>query len=423
MKSYLSYGSEPAIVISKPAAISNIPKSLCCAMSAESLASSESFPEYVSQVAPNLLKVSGEFVESDRKSHTTDGKEHKEKTKGSADDMPASSCSPAPLQNSGEQKKNDETPQKVLKDDDHNITFELVHLSPLHIDSTLFETTESSSLDAHKAPVSAVNEGSLLFTDSSAASADCSQLIDALDIQSPMAFRLNSSITVQSTPFSARQQTEQLDTLQSDPFKEPLLLDISKSLRQHGATFGPMEPHQMKVADHIQRFNTLAITSPKVNARAPLKFQRTPVRQSVRRFNSLNQRRKDTRSGWCATSQGSSMIKAVSLEIDHFSVVQQQPLPKDDSCSPPNDEVCMKPKLFASPQKPADNSRHCALGDVTNRLAAKAKGTGSSSVLKCATSEATKSVLLQAAEKGYRGSPKNPLTHGVLLSAMKPIDI
>lgn len=424
MKSYLGCRSEPAIVISKAAAISSIPKSLCCATSAESLASSESFQEDSSRVALNLLKVSGAFVDSDSNSHTTDGKVPKEKTEERAEDLTASSCSSILLQNSAELKKNDETPQVVLKDDDHNITFELVNLSPLHIDSTLFEATESSGLvkDTHKALVSSVNEGSLLFTDSSAASADCSQLIDALDIQSPMAFRLNRSITVQSTPFSAREQTEQLNTLQSDTFKEPLLLEVSKSSCQHGATLGPEEPQQMRVADHIQRFNTLAITSPKTKARAPLMFQRTPVRQSVRRFNSLNQR-KDTRSGWCATSQSSFMIKAVSLESDHFEVVQQLPQPNEDLCSPRNDKVCTKPKLLASLQKPADNSRHCALGDVTNTMAPKAKAAGSSSILKCSTSEAARSVLLQAAEKGYRGSPKNPLTHGMLLSAMKPIDL
>lgn len=427
MKAYLSCRSEPTIVFSKPAVISTIPKSLCCATSAESLASSEAFQEDSSQAAPNLLKVSGALVVSDSKSHTTDGEEAKEKTeeRSRVKDILASSYSSSL---SGELKTNAETPQKVLEEDNRDVTFgqiDFISLSPLHIDSTLFEAAESSDLvkDTHKASVNADNESSSLFRDSSAASADCSQLIDALDIQSPVAFRLNNSITVQSTPFSGRKQTKELNTLQSQKFKEPLLLEkSSKSSSQHGATLGPMEPCQMRVADHVQRFNTLALNSPKAKALSPLKFQRTPVRQSVRRFNTLNQRR-DTRSGWCATGHGSSMIKAVSLGSGHFSGVQQHPQPSEVFFLPPNDnKVSSKPKLPVSPQKP-DNSRHCALGDVTNMVALTAKGNGSSSAPKCATSEVSKSVLLLKAEKGYRASPKNPLRCSVLLSAMKPMDL
>lgn len=425
IKACLSHRSEPAIVISKPAVISTIPKSLCCATSAESLASSGSYQEDRSRAAPNLLKVSGACVESDVECNTTDRKEHKQKTEEHlcAKDTPTSHSSLL-LQNSDELTKNVETQKKVSKDDENNITFgqiELVPFSPLHIDSTLFEATESSDLVkcTHEASVSADSERSLVCRDSSAASADCSQLIDALDIQSPVVFRFNSSITVQSTPFSQREQTEELYTLQSEKFIEPLLKS-SKSSSQHGATLSSIEPCQMRVFDHVQRFNKLAISSPKTKAQSPLKFQRTPVRQSVRRFNSLNQR-KDTRSGWCATSQGSSMIKAVCLECGHFGGVQQTPQP-DEVFHPPTDdnEVSSKPKLPMAPRK-SDNSRHYALGDVTNMV--EAKGSGLSSVPKYAMSEVAKSVLLQTAEKGYRGSPKNPLSHCMLLSAMQPVDL
>uniref|UniRef100_W5UCY3 Rho GTPase-activating protein 11A n=1 Tax=Ictalurus punctatus TaxID=7998 RepID=W5UCY3_ICTPU len=416
MKAYLSYRSEPTIVIRKPAIVSTIPKSLCCAASGESLASSESFQEDDSRAAPNLQRVSGAFAESDSKSHSADREEPKEK-------IEEPSCSSFILQASGELKKPAETPQKVLKDDSHNITveqIEFVPLSPLHIDSTMFEAAESSDLvkDTHQVSVSADNECSSQFRDISAASADCSQLIDALDLQSPVAFRPNSSITVQSTPFSGREKTEERNTLWSVKFKEPLFLEkCSESSSQHRAKLGPMEPCKVRVADHVQRFNMLTINSPKARSRSPLKFQRTPVRQSVLRFNSLNQR-KNVRSGWCATREGSSMVNAVSLESDYFSGVQQQPQPGEVSCPSPNDnEVTSKPKLPVTA-----NSRHCALGDVTNMVAPKAKDNGSSAP-KCATSEAAKSVLLKTAEKGYRGSPKNPLTHCTLLSAMKPIDL
>ncbi|KAM4829860.1 rho GTPase-activating protein 11A-like [Thomomys bottae] len=43
-----------------------------------------------------------------------------------------------------------------------------------------------------------------------------------------------------------------------------------------------------KVSDHIQWFNKLSLNEPnRTKAKSPLKFQRTPVRQSVRRINSL----------------------------------------------------------------------------------------------------------------------------------------
>ncbi|KAF4083861.1 hypothetical protein AMELA_G00122220 [Ameiurus melas] len=415
MKAYLNYRAEPSIVISKPAIVCTIPKSLCCAASGESLASSESLQEDDSRAAPNIQRVRGAFVKSDSKSHSADREEPKEKTG-------EPSCSSFILQASGELKKNVESPQKVLKDGSHDITFgqiEFVPLSPLHIDSTVFEAAESSDLvkDTHQVSVSADNECSSLFRDISAASADCSQLIDALNLQSPVGFRLNSSITVQSTPFSGREKTEERNTLQSMKFKEQLLLEkYFESSSQHGTKLGPIGPCKVRVADHVQRFNMLTINSPKAQSRSPLKFQRTPVRQSVLRFNSLNQR-KNIRSGWYSTRGGSSMVNAVSLESDDFSGVQQSQ-PGEVSCPSPNDnEVSLKPKLPVTA-----NSRHRVLGDVTNMVAPKAKDNGSSAP-KCATSEAAKSVLLQTAEKGYRGSPKNPLTHSTLLSAMKPIDL
>ncbi|XP_027029469.2 rho GTPase-activating protein 11A isoform X2 [Tachysurus fulvidraco] len=424
MKAYLSYRSGPTIVISKPAVVNTI-SSLCCATSPKSSASSGSFQEEGSQEAPKVLQVT-----SDSKSPTNDTEEPIDKLEepSCAKEFPSSSYSSLNLQNSSELKKNVKTPQKDLKDDDNTFgQTEFVPLSPLHIDSTLFEAAESSDLvkDTDKASVSADNENSLeLFRDCSAPSANCSQLIDALDIQSPVAFRLNSSITVQSTPYSGKEQTEELDTLQSvkKSLKEQLLLEMPcKSSNQHGATLGPKEPRPVRVADHVQRFNMLTINSPKVKSRAPLTFQRTPVHQSVLRFNSLNQR-KGARSGWCATSQSATMTKAHSLESGQFSRAHQHPQHSEIFSSPPDDaEVSTNPNLPVSPQRPT-SSRHSALGDLTNTVAPKA--TVLSSAPKCAISDAAKAVLKQeAGNRAYRGSPKKPLANSMLLSSMKPIDL
>ncbi|KAI4902046.1 hypothetical protein NFI96_033102 [Prochilodus magdalenae] len=446
-----TYHSEPTIVVSKPPLVGNIPKSLCCATSAESLTSSESFSEDNSQTGPTLFRIREAFDEPVSTLYVTD-KDHKEepkeKTEEKAKNYPASSECSLPSENSpvtsDELKKHFplQVSQSVVGD--HNVTFgqfEMVPLSPLHIDSVLFdtETAESSVMVKNTQESSLSVENSCLVVGSSTASANCSRLIDALDIQSPVTFRLNSSITVQSTPFAARVQSRDLNSSQSEEFKEPSLVEVSsESSSQHEVptqechqrehSVDPVQARRTKVAEHVQRFNMLTLNSPRTKlARSPLKFQRTPVRQSVRRINSLLSQRKDLRSGWCAASQGSAIIKTLSLESGLTTgMPQQSPNTKAPSQAPVKQRVSPQPKPPVPPVKSETccTIRHCALGDVTNMLAPKAKGDSLST--KNTPSEFPKSVLLQAAEKDkshYRGSPKNPLVQVKLLSAMKPIDL
>lgn len=72
-----------------------------------------------------------------------------------------------------------------------------------------------------------------------------------------------------------------------------------------------------RVSDHIQWFNRLSLNEPsRTKVKSPLKFQRTPVRQSVRRINSLLEyggqppRRKLVSLGGTA----SPLVKSVSCE-------------------------------------------------------------------------------------------------------------
>ncbi|XP_037397618.1 rho GTPase-activating protein 11A isoform X3 [Pygocentrus nattereri] len=440
-----TYHSEPIIIVSKPPLVGNIQKSLCCATSAESLASSESFGEERSQAGPTLVRIRGASDEPVSTLCTTDEdykEEPKEKTEENANDSPGSSEPSIPSENSpvsSEVKRNSSLKVSQSFMEDQNVTFgqiELVPLSPLHIDSVLFdtETAESSVMVKNTQESSVSGESTCLIVDSSTCSANCSRLIDALDIQSPVAFRLNSSIMVQSTPFVARERTRELKTLQPEEFKKPLPVESSsESLNQHETqhqepSLDPVQTRRTKVADHIQRFNMLTLTSPKSKViRSPLKFQRTPVRQSVRRINSLLNQRKDVRTGWCAASRGSSGRKALSLESGLFDNVSQQGQAAEVPSETPVDER-VSPKL-KPPEPPIKSAtcctiRHCALGDVTNTMAPKAKGDLFSA--KSVPSEFPKSVLLEAAggHMGhYRGSPKNPLTQVKLLSAMKPIDL
>ncbi|XP_036449186.1 rho GTPase-activating protein 11A isoform X4 [Colossoma macropomum] len=442
-----TYCSEP-IIVSKPPLVGNIPKSLCCATSAESLASSESFSEEPSQAGPTLVRVRGALDEPVSTLCTTvstlcttdmDYKEEpKEKTEENANN-PSSSELSIPSENSpvsSELKKNSSLQVSQSLVEDQNVTFgqiELVPLSPLHIDSVLFDTeTGESSMMVKSTQESSVSvESTCLIVDSSTGSANCSRLIDALDIQSPVAFRLNSSITVQSTPFAARERARELNTSQPDEFKEPLPVEASsESSSQHESqqrepSLDLVQPHRTKVSDHIQRFNMLTLSSPKPKVvRSPLKFQRTPVRQSVRRINSLLNQTKEVRSGWCAASRGSSGMKALSLESGLSADVLLQGQATEVPSETPVERVIPKP-----PEPPIKSATcctimHCPLGDITNTEAPKAKGDAFSA--KGIPSEFPKSVLLEAAERDmshYRGSPKNPLTQVKLLSAMKPIDL
>ncbi|XP_026856031.2 rho GTPase-activating protein 11A isoform X1 [Electrophorus electricus] len=428
-----NYRSEPSIVVSKPLIVGSIPKGFCCATSAESLACSESCSEENTQT---LVKMRS-YEESSSTLLATDKdnkEEPKEKKEHTCVNIISESYKFFVASESSSQLKESGSlhmPQKDLVDNCNDTfkQFEIGPLSPLHIDSALFEheAADNSVLAKNTQesfPV-AENESSSLFMDGSTGPTG-SRLVDALDIQSPMAFKLMSAITVQSTPLAARERIEELDISQHE-FIGPLLLN--KFPEQHGGpihneqecTRGSIEPGRVKVADHVQRFNMLTLASPKPRvARSPLKFQRTPVRQSVRRINSLGQR-KETRSGWCAASQGTPVVKAVSLESGLCTGTPQLPQAKDVSHCPPHDKgVFLKPKLPVPPKKPSTchGIRHWALEDVTNTVAPKLRGSMPSDV--------QQSSLLQPAERDmshYRGSPKNPLTQCKLLSAMKPLDL
>ncbi|KAF4101820.1 hypothetical protein G5714_016620 [Onychostoma macrolepis] len=259
-----------------------------------------------------------------------------------------------------------ETSHKTVSEssesDDHNVTFgqiEIVPLTPLHIDSALFDSGLTRFVKTSPdGSLCLENESRAFLTN---ATGDCSQLIDALDIQSPVAFRLDTSSRVQSTPYATRSQTNANTSLPSE-LKESLLTDKTDGPQDQAEKPqnhpGANETRRIKVADQIKLFNMMTLNSPKDKAvRSPLKFQRTPVRQSIRRINSLIGGRKDTRMGWCAASQ----IKTVSLE----SGLQMSSKPK-----PP-----VRPK----------NQAVKALEDVTNKAPKTNKN---------AANERPKSVLL-----------------------------
>ncbi|KAJ7344887.1 hypothetical protein JRQ81_000837 [Phrynocephalus forsythii] len=208
-----------------------------------------------------------------------------------------------------------------------------------------------------------------------------------------------------------------------------------------------------KVADHIHWFNKLSLNEPcsATKNKPPLKFQRTPVRQSIRRMNSLLEANKHSVS--CKLSKAGegccpSLVKSVSYETalsscgerlsktptgpllpfeatckqtsasDQFALTskshQQVTYPSEQASG--TSAVC-KEKIFAGHSK-------AVLEDVTNYEASK-------TIVKMKTNLSVsvgtpdKCVLRKTGETKfrYRGSPKNPMATTKLLPVVKPLDL
>ncbi|XP_019128720.2 rho GTPase-activating protein 11A isoform X2 [Larimichthys crocea] len=443
-----NYMSEPAIVISKPPAMGGLPKKLCCASSAESLESERSISEVQSRAGPTLLNIKTGFTESGNVSQ-----EPCNSLGANATNPPDSIFLPPP-----------ETPTvKVLSVDteassipthqsllakEQNITFgqiEIAALTPLHIDSVVFESgVYCSPVKADKgsfcaAPVSSHNNSRVEASEREVEQVNCSRLIDALDIQSPALFKPGLCSGLQSTPRKLDLEFEnELDTppkigtmVTAVHEKSDFSPEIGSKV-QNKQTLSPrsLETEKRRVVDHIQHFNKLTIRSPRGSKasliRSPLKFQRTPVRQTVRRINSLlGENRRPTRNAKFTSSQSGQVLKAVSLESGLSPHPQLQPHQGDAQPGRSNNTCPIKKPPPVPPKKPSTLARKpkaCALGDVTNKVQPKTK-------VDCCVPDppgAQKPVVQQVVEKDmshYRGSPRNPLNQGRLLSATKPVDL
>lgn len=432
--------SEPAIVISKPPAVASLPKKLCCASSAESLESESSITEAQSRAGPTLLKIKNAVKESGSDLQAVI-QDPCNSTGTNATKPPDSIPVPPPETPTVKvlplytEASSFPTQQSRLANE-QNITFgqiELAALSPLHIDSVIFESDVycSPAVKADKgslcaAPISSHNSSMVGESEGEAEQVNCSRLIDALDIQSPALFKLGVSSGLQSTPYKLHLELE--DELGTPP-KVGTIVGAIHEENESSPEIGfkvpnqqPLSPRSLetekrRVADHIQHFNKLTLHSPRDSMakqiRSPLKFQRTPVRQTVRRMNSLlGESRRPRRNAELAVSQSGLVVKAVSLESGLSPHPQLQPCPiKKPPPVPPK-----KPSTLA--RKP----KACALGDVTNKVHPKTK-------VDCSVSDppgAQKPLVQQVVEKDmshYRGSPRNPLNQARLLSATRPVDL
>ncbi|XP_049918472.1 rho GTPase-activating protein 11A isoform X1 [Epinephelus moara] len=437
-----TYLSEPAIV-SKPPAMASFPKKLCCASSAESLESEGCITEAQSQTGPTLLKIKKAFTESGSDLQAVI-QEPCNSTGTDATKLPDILLVPppeTPTVVSVEAEADSCPAQQSPLANEQNITFgqiEIAALSPLHIDSVIFESGEyrpsavqADNVSVCAAPVSSHNSSVAGDSEEEVEQVNCSRLIEALDIQSPAHFKLGVPSGLQSTPYKrGRDLRHEFST----PPKIGTIVSAVHEENESSPDGGiavqnqqqcSLENEKRRVLDHIHHFNRLTLRSPRrSNAkqiRSPLKFQRTPVRQTVRRINSLlgDSRRPAT------IGRSSQVVKAVSLESGLSPCPQLQPYHEDTQAELSNSVLPKKKPPPIPPKKPstlARKSKVCALGDVTNKVQAKTKVDCFDSDL----SGALKPLVQQVVEKDmnyYRGSPKNPLNQVRLLSATKPVDL
>ncbi|XP_061223688.1 rho GTPase-activating protein 11A isoform X2 [Neopsephotus bourkii] len=209
-----------------------------------------------------------------------------------------------------------------------------------------------------------------------------------------------------------------------------------------------------KVSDHIQWFNKLSLNdqSSASKTKPPLKFQRTPVRQSVRRINSLLEANRRSVSSQLlkASEVGSPLVKSLSYDSALLSCTEK---PSKDSLAlllrseSTYDQVCVSRKQLDLTSKscgrllnPSDNPdvsvrtagiheqkvtvhpSKPVLEDLTNQRPVKSSLKGNANI-----NIPEKSTIARGAPGKervcYRGSPKNPISKVKLLPAAKPIDL
>ncbi|XP_069494661.1 rho GTPase-activating protein 11A isoform X2 [Ambystoma mexicanum] len=219
----------------------------------------------------------------------------------------------------------------------------------------------------------------------------------------------------------------------------------------------------VRVSDHIQRFNKLSLNDPgSKKVKSPILFERTPVRQSVRRINSLSEMKKQTSSSTlvkCATMVA-PLHKSTSLDRNFFSRVEE--LAKNSAPPKPTPVVLRVRQTPSSvvkrsavlleesntqvsslsrtdillrnrqvtDQKSATNQSKSVLEDVTNHDTSKVvrRDTLEKRTRACTAVTATPDIglarKLSGKEKGrYRGSPKNPIAKAQLLPTSRPLEL
>ncbi|XP_075700541.1 rho GTPase-activating protein 11A isoform X2 [Rhinoderma darwinii] len=192
------------------------------------------------------------------------------------------------------------------------------------------------------------------------------------------------------------------------------------------------KPHRRtsRVSDHIQHFNKLCINDQSAvqKLKSPIKFERTPVRQSVRRINSMSGIKRQVSNGHKKESAaGSPMVKAVSfdgsLSSEMFLTNSSRLESSVDHSFRGNFRIPKQPlQNTPSTVSHTGNPQNTALEDLTNQNISRAICKKSGLSLNTPNKNA-KRILSGREQNRYRGSPKNPIARVTFLPATKPLDL
>ncbi|NXM20484.1 RHGBA protein, partial [Ploceus nigricollis] len=213
-----------------------------------------------------------------------------------------------------------------------------------------------------------------------------------------------------------------------------------------------------KVSDHIQWFNQLSLNDPNSASKMkpPLKFQRTPVRQSVRRMNSLLEANRQSVSSQTVKSSGvgSPLVKSLSYDSALFPCTEKPSknsmvLPRRSESTRDQGFVAHKQLDLASkpwyrPLNPSDkpdvsvrtvgiheqkatvHPSKSVLEDLTNHEMVKSSLKVNANISVPGAAPEKSMIARSASGKErvrYRGSPKNPISEVKLLPTAKPVDL
>ncbi|XP_068110024.1 rho GTPase-activating protein 11A isoform X2 [Hyperolius riggenbachi] len=196
-----------------------------------------------------------------------------------------------------------------------------------------------------------------------------------------------------------------------------------------------------RVSDHIQHFNRLCLNDHGVGqkVKSPIKLQRTPVRQSVRRINSLLQVSRQEKNPREIVA-GSPLVKSVSCDgslcldgkLTHskqklFSAGSQENAVFCESLATPSLRATRskfsRQSLGNTPSS-VPSSLHqgkSVLEDLTNQDVSRPICT-KPELCSSAPNKALR-ILSGREHNRYRGSPKNPIGKVAFLPASKPLDL
>ncbi|NXW69781.1 RHGBA protein, partial [Hirundo rustica] len=213
-----------------------------------------------------------------------------------------------------------------------------------------------------------------------------------------------------------------------------------------------------KVSDHIQWFNQLSLNDANSASKTkpPLKFQRTPVRQSVRRMNSLLEANRQSVSSQTVKSSGvgSPLVKSLSYDSALFPCTGKPSknsmlLPRRsestrDQVSAAHKQLDLTSKSCCRPLNPSDkpdvsvrtvgiheqkatvHPAKSVLEDLTNHEMVKSSLKVNANINIPGAAPEKSMITRSASGKErvrYRGSPKNPISAVKLLPTAKPVDL